>query len=232
MQSTSDKWSARPGSYDALNTEYLFPSSNDYGIPDLPSAPHSAVPAWLVPYRTRLRSDTGFADGAVHFFLDDYRFETVWSRPRKSLAYLSHFDTLLTPDFSLYRDYPPAMQVWNVYRSRWCGAFWLSQGFTIIPTVSWSIPNSYTFCFAGLPSHSLLAVSTVSTHKDPASRVLFLDGFGAMVERLSPSCVLVYGQLHPEMVRLIEVVQYPAVWRGLRQARGDVRRLKGSAHGW
>ena len=54
---------------------------NHLGIPELLPAEAGRLPAWLVPYRTRIRAERPPADGAVHFFLDDYRFETVWSRP-------------------------------------------------------------------------------------------------------------------------------------------------------
>ena len=226
MQSHADHWRARPGSYDAVHATQLYPADNEYGLPDLAPVPRSAVPDWLVPYRQRLRSGAGLAAGAVHFFLDDYRFETVWSRPRKALQYHAHFQTLLTPDFSLYRDWPLALQLWNIYRSRWCGAFWQRQGFTVIPTVSWASPESYAFCFAGLPSHSLLAVSTVGTHKEAATRAFFLAGFEAMVERLSPSLVLCYGQPHAEMNSLADLRTYPARWSGLSAAR-----RKESQHG-
>lgn len=224
MQSNARKWQSRPGNYDALNAEFLFFSTNPYGIPDLPHAPHSTLPDWLAPYGQRLRSEAGFADGAAHFFLDDYRFETVWSRPRKALQHLTRYDVLLTPDFSLFRDYPLALQLWNTYRSRWCGAFWLREGFTVIPTVSWSTAESYAFCFVGLPQHSLLALSTVGTHKHPADKMLFLAGFREMLTRLSPSLVLCYGKPHPEMANLIEVAEYPARWQGLNRARTEVRR--------
>ena len=86
MQSTADTWRARPGSYDAVHAETLFASSNDFGIPDLAHVPLSALPDWLAPYGQRVRSQTGLAGGAVHFFLDDYRFESVWSRPRKACS--------------------------------------------------------------------------------------------------------------------------------------------------
>lgn len=228
MQSTANKWHSRPGSYDAVHAQELFPSSNEFGIPDLPPVPQSALPDWLVPYSQRLRSQQGVADGAVHFFLDDYRFETVWSRPRKALQYLSKYQTLLTPDFSLFREYPLALQLWNTYRNRWCGAYWTSLGFTVIPTVSWSALESYDFCFAGLPQHSLLAVSTISTHKDPSDRAYFLIGFEAMLETLSPSCVLCYGQIHPEMSSMVEVKCYPARWQGLHSARTN----RQVSHGW
>ena len=219
MQSTAETWQTRPGSYDATHAEQLFPSDNAYDIPDLPAVPLSVTPHWLVPYGQRLRSNGGLSDGAVHFFLDDYRFETVWSRPNKALQHLSKYQTLLTPDFSIYADYPRALQIWNVYRSRWCGALWTSLGFVVIPTVSWATSDTYDFCFAGLPQHSLLGVSTVGTWKDLATQQHFLTGFAEMVPRLMPLRVLCYGQPYPAMCDLVAVQAYPARWQGLKRAR-------------
>lgn len=133
-------------------------------------------------------------EGAVHFFLDDYRFETVWSRPGKALEALRCYKTLLTPDFSLYRDWPLMLQMWNVYRSRWCGCFWQERGFTVIPTVSWSTTRSFAFCFLGIPRRSIVAVSTVGVNvADLLTYRLFMDGFEEMVARLEPLVVLSYG---------------------------------------
>jgi hypothetical protein len=178
------------------------------------------VPAWLAPYRTRIRAGEPPDDGAVHFFLDDYRFETVWSRPRKALEALAPYTTLLSPDFSLYRDWPLMLQMWNVYRNRWCGAFWQSQGFTVIPTVSWSTAESYDFCFLGLSRRSVVALSAVGVRlEDPLERYLFEEGFREMVARLEPAVVLSYGPLPAGCRELVEVVEYPTRWTGIRQAR-------------
>jgi hypothetical protein len=147
---TSHRWQSKPGRFDALHALERFPSDNELGIPCLAHVSPETLPAWLAPYRTRIRDSEPPDDGAVHFFLEDYRFETVWSRPRKALEALAPYTTLLSPDFSLYRDWPLMLQMWNVYRNRWCGAFWQSRGFTVIPTVSWSTAESYDFCFLGL----------------------------------------------------------------------------------
>jgi hypothetical protein len=97
--------------------------------------------------------------------------------------------------------------------------------------VSWAAPESYDFCFAGLPQYSLLAISTVGTHKNPSDRAFFLAGFEQMVERLSPSCVLCYGQPHPEMQGMVDLKIYPSFWEGVHRARADVRRQKGASNG-
>jgi hypothetical protein len=104
-------WQHKPGSFDALNASRLFDTGNPLGIPQLRHTPISAVPDWLAAYRTRIRSPRfDFSRAAVHFFLDDYCFETVWARPERALEHLRKYRILLTPDFSLYADWPLVMQ--------------------------------------------------------------------------------------------------------------------------
>jgi hypothetical protein len=214
-------WKVKPGSFDALNTSRLFESDNPLGIPNLLHTPLSAIPEWLVAYRTRIRSQSfDFDTAAVHFFLDDYRFETVWSRPLRALEHLSKYRILFTPDFSLYADWPLAMQQWNVYRNRWCGRYWQALGFQVVPTLSWSAPESFDFCFEGVPPNSLVAVSAVGVDmEEPFQRARFMAGFREMVERVSPSMVLAYGTLPDEAHRLAEVVTYSTRWQRIHAHR-------------
>jgi len=222
MTRTSQRWQSKPGSFDALHAARLFPSGNAYGIPDLAHTFLRHIPAWLVPYRQRIRAGGPLDDGAVHFFLDDYRFETVWNRPVKALEALAPYQMVLTPDFSLYRDWPLMLQLWNTYRNRWCGRFWQEHGFTVIPTVSWSTAASYDFCFLGLPRRSVVAVSTVGVDlKTPLEYQLFTDGFKEMVQRLEPLLVLAYGRLPVACHESVKVVAYPTRWTSIRAAQRD-----------
>ena len=219
MTRTSRRWQSKPGSFHALPAQQLSPSGNEYRTPDPQHTP-PAVPGWLVPYRQRIRADGPLDDGCVHFFLDDYRFETVWNRPVKALEALAPYQMVLTPDFSLYRDWPLMLQLWNVYRNRWCGRFWQEEGFTVIATVSWSTAVSYDFCFLGVPRRSVVAVSAVGVNLDaPLEYRLFVDGFTEMVRQLEPLLVLAYGRLPTACHELVEVVAYPTRWTSIRASR-------------
>lgn len=187
---------------DPINDKALYPSDNPFGIPNLRHTPLSAIPERLVPYRTR----TSAEGGAVHFFLFDAIFESVWTCPNKARRYLQKFRTLLTPDFSLNAEMPLAVQVFNVYRNRWIGADWQAQGYAVIPSVGWSSPPSYDFCFLGIPQHSVVALTTLGTRRQKHA---FLHGFDAMLERLQPSVVLCYGKPFAEMER-VPLQVYPS----------------------
>jgi hypothetical protein len=227
---SSHRWQCKPGSLDTLHATQLFPADNNYGIPTLQHTPAGCIPAWLVPYRQRIHSSKPLDEAAVHFFADDYRFETVWNRPQKALEALRPFRTLLTPDFSLYHDWPLTLQLWNTYRNRWCGCFWQAKGWNVIPTVSWSTAESYDFCFLGVPRRGLVAVGTVGVNLgDPLAYQLFLDGFREMVARLEPVAVLGYGRMPAACQALVEVVTYPTRWTSIRTAR---KGLKDGKRGW
>jgi Domain of unknown function (DUF4417) len=225
---TSKNWQELPGNFDTVNARQLFPSTNVFGIPEL--APCNFVPEGLIPYGQRCRHPIAGQGQALHFFLDDYQFESVWTRPRQTFSSLTHFGAVLTPDFSLYRNYPFAVQLWNTYRNRWCGAYWQSRGLSVIPTVSWSDRTSFEFCFLGLPSRSVLAISTLGLGKDRAAQSLFLAGLAEMISWLYPTTLLIHGNSDAKWSKFlleelpkqgVEVVTYASHWQAKRAEIGQ-----------
>lgn len=128
-----------------------------------------------------------------HFFIDDYQFERVWTSPERYLDTLRGFKCVLTPDFSLYMDMPDAMQRWNRYRSQALGHWWQGKGITVVPTLSWAQPESYAFCFDGIPKRSTVAVSTVGVKGDANALDVWADGMRAAIRAVQPRRVLLYG---------------------------------------
>jgi len=222
---TSDRWETKPGSWDTLNMRERFASDNKYGIPNLfaPTIQElPEAPTCLLPYNLRVRSEIGYKDAAMHFFLDDYRFELVWNKPNQAFERISKAWLVLTPDFSLYADYPLAAQIWNTYRNRWCGKLWQNQGLVVVPTIAWSTPESYEFCFEGVETNSPVAVSTQGIKWDADTYKRFEHGFMAMIERISPRFVISYGKLPAELQKAVPdivIKEYPTYWEGLKKAR-------------
>ena len=204
---SSNNWNATPAKMDVLNLRRIFPGGK-WGIPTLEPCGHipTTLAAWHHPAAREAAAQTG---GALHFFLDDYRFERVWWKPEACLSRLREVGAALTPDFSLWRDMPAVTQMWQIYRSRWCGAYWQSQGIQVIPTVGWAGPESYEFAFQGLPHHSVVAVSALGVNDDLA-RELFQAGIEAMIDECEPSLLLSYGKL-PAAVD-VPVREYPTFW--------------------
>lgn len=129
----------------------------------------------------------------IHFYIDDYQFERIWNSPSEYISLLEEYECVLTPDFSLYREMPVAMMIWNVYRSRLIGQIFQRSGITVIPTVSWCQKETFAFCFDGLPKKSVLSISTIGVKRDPEAFQIWKDGVDEMIRRLDPKALLIYG---------------------------------------
>ena len=162
------------------------------GFPSLPAV--EARPGELVGFNyAKTTPRERRAGKGLHFFIDDYQFERVWTSPRKYLEYLRGYECVLTPDFSLYMDMPAPMQAWNRYRSQALGRWWSENGVKVVPTLSWAQPESYGFCFSGVPRRSTVAVSTVGVKGDPEALEVWRDGMAAALRVCRPRRVLLYG---------------------------------------
>ena len=129
----------------------------------------------------------------IHFYVDDYQFERIWSDPHKYINILREFDCVLTPDFSLYMDMPMSMKIWNVFRSRLVGQMMQDEGLTVIPTVSWAEAETFDFCFDGLPVGGVMSISTVGIKQNETAFEIWKAGTQELIKRKKPSTLLVYG---------------------------------------
>lgn len=155
--------------------------------------PCDVTPDDLMGENYMYRDDREPHDFGIHFFLDDYQFERWWKDPLFRIDDMRSYQCMLTPDFSLYTDMTLAMQMWNVYRSRFVGAIWQRAGLNVIPTLQWSTPESYHFVFDGLPTESIVATSTIGVNRNSECRRLWCSGMTEALNRLHPSRVLCYG---------------------------------------
>ena len=144
------------------------------------------------------KSVKGKSNKGVHFFLDDYQFVRLWNRPADYLSILKQFDFVLTPDFSLYNDFPVAMQIYNHYRKHWLGAFWEDNGIEVIPTICWSDDKSFNWCFDGEPVGGTVAVSSIGTQNSEQAKQAFMRGYNEMINRLTPDTIIFYGNVPDE----------------------------------
>ena len=161
----------------------------------------------------------------AHFYYDDYKFMAAWRDPDKYVELLRQFKAVVSPDFSLYTDFPRALQILSCYRRQWCGAYWQSLGIDVIPDVVWGDKDSFKYCFDGIPEGGTVAVSTVGVKNDPTwnNKVddLFRAGYNEMCKRLSPSTILFYGDMIEGLEgNIIRVPSYYEERRKILNARG------------
>lgn len=205
------KWAKTPGNYDSLNLALIYPSNNKYGIPNVPRIELEGFkpPKDLIAYGNKNKG----SDNALHFFEDDYKFEPVWNRPIKTLDKVKKYEMVLSPDFSLFTNYPRVIQIWNIYRNRWCDCYWSEKGIKVIPTVTWGDKESFDFCFLGIPKHSVVAISGMGSKKKSTKEAYKL-GFIEMLKVLEPKALIIYGGLNSELEEYINIptFRYKTYW--------------------
>lgn len=161
-----------------------------YQIPFITKENH--VPKSLIGFNYALKSND--KTQGIHFYIDDYQFERIWKKPNTYIDILKQYDCALSPDFSLYMDMPYSMKIWNVFRSRLIGQMMQSSGMHVIPTVSWAEKQTFEFCFDGIEEGSVVSISTVGVKKRKESMSIWKEGTKELIDRIKPSCILVYGE--------------------------------------
>ncbi|MCM1285144.1 MAG: DUF4417 domain-containing protein [Acetobacter sp.] len=141
----------------------------------------------------------------VHFFLDDYRFESIYNNPEKKIETLKQYKAVLTPDFSMFTEMLIALQLFSTFKNRWVGAYLQEQGISVIPTVRWGYLTSFNFCFDGIEKGSIVAVSTIGIKKEKSH---FMLGYNEMLNRIKPSKIICYGKPFEEMKGDVIEVNY------------------------
>ena len=187
--------------------DYMFEGVGEYRIPKILPVTEAYIKDWIqfnyVPTTRNHREVTG-----VQFFLFDKHFERLCNFPKRYAQTLKDFGAVLSPDFSLYFDFPKAVQIFNHYRKHWCGAVWQRYGVTVIPTRRWGLKNSYEWCFDGEPEGSIVAVSNVGVMNNKETRALFMDGYNEMLTRLQPKEVLFFGHIFDDYKGPVHYIKY------------------------
>lgn len=174
----------------------LFDGVGEYGIPQIEPVVYEGGCDWIGFNYAKSTKD---CEGkGVHFFLDDYQFCRLWSNIDRYIPMLQRFRYVMSPDFSTYTDFPKVMQIYNHYRKHWCAAYMQEAGIQVIPTISWSTPDSYDWCFDGEPEGGTVAVSSVGCMNSKGKKALFLAGYEEMVRRLQPETIIFYGSVPEE----------------------------------
>ena len=187
-------------------------SGASFSANDIPFCPTTAteMPALILTYK----------EAKECFYEDDWNFDSVlgiWFRSSHAYKVLSHFAGIITPDFSLYQDFPLPLKLWNVYRMRAFG-YWFGTlcGHAVINNVRWGTPETYWYCFDGIPENSVVAIGTVGgSPRKLEDRERFEEGLRELVKRLHPHTIIVYGSANYKCFKQLEepgitILAYPS----------------------
>ena len=67
--------------------------------------------------------------GVLHFYVDDYRFNSLYEHPEKILQ--MHPKNIVEPNFSLYADTPIAFGMQAIYKKRWIARCMQERGINV-----------------------------------------------------------------------------------------------------
>ena len=187
---------------DPLFLRNQFPRDGTFEMPIIKKTKLSLDKLELIGY-DRLSEEA--TEKVVHFFLDDYKFEVLWKDPEPRIEKLKEYRAVLSPQFSMYTEMPVAVQIHQVFKSRWCGAYFQSKGLRVIPSLVWGEPDTFWFSFDGIDEGSVVAVSTVGMRTE---KQLFLAGYKELLRRIKPEAVICYGDPFDEMDGRLIVIDY------------------------
>lgn len=199
-----------------------FDGIGEFGIPEIPKCNFSddELENLLLIGFDKIKSDENNFDRMVHFFLYDYKFESIWNKPNTYVEKLKNYKAVLSPDFSMYIEMNRTLKLYNTFRNRWCGAYLASKGIKVISTVNWGNEDTFDFCFDGIPKGSIVAVSTymVREHNNHSDqKEFFMKGYNEMLRRIEPSKIICYSEPFPEMQGDIIYVDYEfSGWKYLK----------------
>lgn len=162
------------------------------------------IPELLVPFSEMDRAEPDTF--AVCTYENDNEFKELLINPEKYVEIIKQYQGFVTPDCSVYRDMPLAVQITNIYRSRAIGYYMQRQGIYVIPNVRWGDERTYSpmffperVAFSGIEKNSIVAVGSYGQLKNRTNRYYFEEGMKAMMDSLTPKVVLVYSKMPEEI---------------------------------
>ena len=195
--------------YKQINFRLYDPNRTEgrYNMPIL--RPVDYIPSRMIGFNYA-KTSTDY-ESTLHFYIDDYQFERIWNSPSVYLPIMAKFEACLTPNFSIYLDYPEAAKIWNTWRGRLLGQVMQDYGITTIPIVYWSTESSYDWAFDGLPEHSTLSINDFN-RVNKESRELWDNGVRELIKRKQPERILLFGTTKEQKCDFdfgdIEVIYY------------------------
>lgn len=173
-------------------------------IPCMLKMRNMVLPSRLIPYSARKRNKDEKA--FLHCFIHDFQFSSLITETRRHIAELANFGGIICPDPTITIGGPKTINQAQVYFSRAVGFYLQRRGVFAVPCVRWGDPDTYDYCFLGVPKDYIVAIGThgcMMPCKENGNklRASFANGLPVMLERLRPQYVIVYGRMPDEIFK-------------------------------
>lgn len=135
--------------YNDYIPDCLFPSDNQMEIPSLlidAQPTHVEIPCLCFGEQCRTKDMRG--SGILHFYTDDYRWQSIYDYPEKILRH--NPGAIVEPNYSLFNDTPVAFGLQAVYKKRWIARAMQERGIPVF--VDLNVANKfYAINLFGVP---------------------------------------------------------------------------------
>ena len=155
------------------------------------------LPERMTAFHEAISSTQTDFNQIVHFYEDDRLFIRLFRDPDKYVPKLRQYRYVISPDMSQYVEMPYYSRFANNCHNKAMAQYLQGKGVNIIANVTWSLPDSYDYCFAGIPENTVIAINSngVNAHSD--SKYLWRLGYEEVIRRLRPTRIIRYGQKMP-----------------------------------
>jgi hypothetical protein len=121
----------------AVVPETIYPSGNEYDIPELLLELQAETAE--IPIKTYGERRRGAPAQTIHFYTDDYRFSGLWKKPEKILE--SQPIAVVEPNYTLTDQVPTAEAIYRTYQKRYIARYLQQNGIRIFADLNVDPPH-------------------------------------------------------------------------------------------
>ena len=138
-----------PARRELIYDDCLFPTDNDLEIPTLRlDRQPQVVSIPFLAFGEQKRTHNMMGNGTLHFYVDDYRFRSVYDHPEKILAHNPR--NIVEPNFSLFNETPVAFGLQAIYKKRMVSRLMQENGLGVFVDLNVA-PKFYKLNAIGIP---------------------------------------------------------------------------------
>lgn len=133
----------------AFIPDIIYPTNNELEIPTLMmDVQPQGCEIPFVCFGEQKRTFKMNGSGTLHFYTDDYRFNSVFEHPEKIMQH--NPANIVEPNFSLFNETPLAFGLQAIYKKRWIGRALQERGIGVF--VDLNVANKwYAYNLLGVP---------------------------------------------------------------------------------
>lgn len=201
--------------YDIFHSRYYHGAmyAGDFEMPVIQGT--DEIPERLVRFsdsKSKKNDDLGAWVAPYEF---DSKLRPMWNNAFRYMERMLEHPGIISWDFSMYRNMPFPLQLWNCFRSRLIGSLYERCGGKCIPNIRPSDARSLAYNFDGLPTEATISMGTHGAISTPEDKAVFEMYVRETVRRLRPKSIIVYGPapyeiFHDAYDAGVNVVSFPS----------------------